>query len=265
MLKVRFAAALVIAIAAQPLAAAQLKPETNAAFDQYARSFEESMAAGSGGGRFLELECMSDARKKLAQAALVTCEQDTSGAKISGGQIHHWRGAMFLPNTTIDQLRAVMQDYARYKEIYAPEVTASRLLRREDDTFEVYLRLYKKQIITVVYNTTYRIHYAQPAPGHLNIRSVATRIAEVKDAAKPDTSERRPGDDNGFLWRLNTYWRFEEANGGLFAQCDALSLSRDVPPVFQSVVRYFTREFPRDSMLSTLKATRREIEARMRK
>ncbi len=39
----------------------------------------------------------------------------------------------------------------------------------------------------------------------------------------------KEGDDDGFLWRLNTYWSFVEVPGGLLIECEAISLTRDVP------------------------------------
>ena len=66
------------------------------------------------------------------------------------------------------------------------------------------------------------------------------------------------GDDDGFLWRVNAYWRFEEADGGLYAQCRAISLSRGLPIGF-GWLRAFIQKFPKDSMANTLNATRRAL------
>jgi len=35
------------------------------------------------------------------------------------------------------------------------------------------------------------------------------------------------GDDRGFLWRLNAYWRYEQVAGGVIAECESITLSRD--------------------------------------
>jgi len=59
--------------------------------------------------------------------------------------------------------------------------------------------------------------------------SISTKIAEVKDSDHPDGEEWPVGQGRGYLWRLNTYWRFEEKDGGVYMQCEALSLTRDIP------------------------------------
>ena len=78
-------------------------------------------------------------------------------------------------------------------------------------------------------NATYDIRYAQIDGGRLAIDSRSTRIAEAKHSNGPYEEEYPVGQDNGFLWRLNSYWRFEQGEGGVYAQCRAISLSRDVP------------------------------------
>jgi hypothetical protein len=178
---------------------------------------------------------------------------------IPHGQVQHWLGATFVRGATLAQARAVMQDYNNYQNIYKPDVLASKLLRRRGDEFEVFLRLYKKQVITVVFNTDYRIRYFSPDPKRFYIRSYATRIAEARDSSHPDAGERAPGDDHGFLWRLNSYWRFQEADGGVYVECEAVSLSRDVPALLAAAVSYFIKRFPSESLRNTLNATRKAI------
>ena len=81
----------------------------------------------------------------------------------------------------------------------------------------MFLRLYEKEILPVVLNTTYHIRYWMPDAQHLTVVSRATRIAEVKDPDKSLTEEMTPGEDSGFLWRLNSYWQFTAADGGVYA------------------------------------------------
>lgn len=190
-------------------------------------------------------------------------EQDEH-VEVPGGTVQHWMGALFMPGVKLSDVRAVMQDYNNYRNIYKPDVMASKQLKAEGDDFDVFLRLYKKQIVTVVLNTTYHVHYAYPAPNRMTVRSIAMKIAELKDAADPNKGELAPDDDRGLLWKLNSYWRFEEADGGVYAECEAISLSRDVPRFLQGVVNMFVRRFPRESMRATMEATRRAATARKR-
>ena len=51
----------------------------------------------------------------------------------------------------------------------------------------------------------------------------------MDDAGKPNEKVRPPDAGYGFLWRLDTYWRFEERDGGAYTECRAISLTRDIP------------------------------------
>jgi hypothetical protein len=153
----------------------------------------------------------------------------------------------------------VLQDYDNYKVYYKPEVTESRIIARAGDDFDVFLRLYKKQVITVVLNTYYRVHYGMLDPQRMYVRSRSTRIAEASDSKHPEAHEEPIGDNGGYLWRLNSYWRFEAADGGVYAECEAISLSRDVPALVGWAIRGFIEKFPKESMRNTLAGTKAAV------
>lgn len=215
--------------------------------------------------QYLRIDTHPDEKAAVRRGEMaVVSEQNSSTlpeTKIPGGEIHDWTGTVFIPGGTIAAARSVMQDYANYRNIYKPVVIESRLLSHNGDEFRVFLRLYEKQFLTVVYNTEYDILYGQPDPRRMWIRSRSTRIAEVDDPDKSMTKENPVGEDNGFLWRINAYWRFEEADGGLYAQCRAISLSRGLPLGF-GWLRGFIQKFPKESMTNTLNATKRALAAR---
>ena len=190
-----------------------------------------------------------------------TTEDTGRAIKAPDGKIHDWFGTMFIPGATLAQVRAAMQDYDNYKNTYQPEVIDSRLNKRNGDEFDIFLRLYKKQIITVVFNTEYHVQYGMADARHMFIVSRSTRVAEVKDPKHGYTEELPPGDDTGFLWRLNAYWRFEEADGGVYAECRAISLSRDVPFGLGWMIGSFVEKFPREALINTLRGTRKAVQA----
>jgi hypothetical protein len=220
------AAALVV-----PCCIAQLKPETSRAFDRYIDLAEKQLTTGP----FLY--------SKSANAETVVVERKIPNVPVPDGQIHDWLGVLFIPHATLASVRAVMQDYDNYKRIYQPDVTDSKLLSRDGGHFRVFLRLYKHEFMTLVYDSDYDVRYTSPAPTRMEIVSRSTRIVQS-------------GDDHGFLWRIHSYWRFEQADGGVYAQCRAISLSRGIPFGF-GWLRGFLQKFPRESMVNTLEATRR--------
>src|SRR5205814_7167302 len=102
------------------------------------------------------------------------------------------------------------------KAISTPEVMASQLIIHNGNHFKIELRLLKKKVITVVLDTYYDVHYAPVDSTHWYSRSYSTRIQEVENAGKPDESLKPPGKDHGFLWKLYSYWRFVERDGGVY-------------------------------------------------
>jgi hypothetical protein len=118
------------------------------------------------------------------------------------------------------------------------------------------MRLRKKKVITVVLDTEHEVHYFQLDPLRWYSRSYTTRIAEVDNPGEPDERQLPPGADHGFLWRLYSYWKFQERDGGVYVECQALSLTRNVPLGLGWLIEPIIRQLPRESLANTLRATR---------
>ncbi len=236
------------------------------AFDQYVRSSEARMSQGlAGGNRFLRIDAWpepgrSEAYARLRQGQIIT-ERLSGHASheanpVPGGLIHDWVGIAFVPGVSMTQTLALLQDYDRDAAYYRPEVLQAKLLGRSGDDFRVFLRLKRVRVVTVVFDTEYDVHYTRLDAAHAWSCSYSTRIAEVDDADTPREHDRPAGDDRGFLWRLYTYWRFFEADGGTYVQCNAISLTRDIPTGLGWLVRPFIEDIPVESLRFTLNATR---------
>jgi hypothetical protein len=247
-IRARIFAVLLLCSIARPSYSAKLTPEANAAFDRYVQQAETRIQNAS----------ISDAGLRGGELRITSGGND---AKAASGMIQDWVGAMFIPGATIAQAQAVLRDYPNYKKIYAPRVIESREIAHHGDEYDAFLRLFEKHVLTVVLNTTYHVRFNTPDPQHLTVTSYATRIAEVKDPSKSYDEEMPVGNDSGFLWRLNSYWRFEAVDGGLLVRCEAISLSRDVP-FGLGFIRGFLERFPKDSMRNTLEGTRAAVESR---
>jgi hypothetical protein len=256
-----------LVLAAQcAFAFAKLSPGTAAAFDRYVESAESRMNREPGADKFMEIDSRPDLKAKLRAGELhIESGASRNGGKsadVPNGMLQDWLGMMFIPNATIAQVRAVLQDYENYKNFYRPEVIESKLVSQHDDEYDISLRLYEKHILTVVLNTSYHVRYSAPDAGRLSVTSRSTRIAEVKNPARSYTEEEPVGNDTGFLWRLNSYWRFRQTDDGVYAQCEAISLSRDVPLGLGWMLKGFLERFPKESMLNTLRGTKAAVESR---
>jgi hypothetical protein len=180
----------------------------------------------------------------------------SDGMPVPGGLIHDWKGIVFVPGISMAEAMALLEDYDHDENYYWPDVVRSKLVRRDGDDFHVALRLKRKYAVTAVFDTEYDIRYTVLNATHAYSKSRSTLIEEVENAGQTDERHAGAGNDHGFLWRLNSYWRFEQEDGGVFIQCEAISLTRDVPQGFGWAVKPFVEEIPRESLRFTLEATR---------
>jgi hypothetical protein len=183
------------------------------------------------------------------------------GAGVPDGLLHHWAGTVFVRGASVSQAVALLQAYDRHAAVYAPSVARSRLLSRSGDRFRVYLRFSMTRVITVVVNSEHDAVFARPAPDRAQSRIVSTRIAEVEDPDTPQEREKPVGRDSGYLWRLNTYWRMLERDGGVYLQCESMTLTRNIPTGLGWLIGPYVTSIPRDTLAFTLETTRRELSA----
>ena len=176
-----------------------------------------------------------------------------------GGMIHHWIGVVFIPGAKLEDVLSVLEDYDKHAVYYSPDVERSKLESRDGDHFRVYLRFRRHKVITVVLNTEHEVDYLHDAPEKAHSRSSAVRIAEVENAGKADEREKTPGDDDGFLWRMETWWRMEVRDGGVYVQSEVASLTRDIPAGLGWMIGPFVTDIPKETLTFTLAATRKAV------
>jgi hypothetical protein len=244
-------------VCACPVPAAELKPETVQAFDRYVRAAEVRIDARLHGGNFLWTD-ESPARLKVVRDGQVVAEPVAGRGDIAvtRGLVHDWIASVFAPGATLERTLASVQDYDRDKVTHRPEVIDSKLLSRDGNHFRIYLRLMKHKVLTVVLNTEHDVQYAPIEGRRSSSRSYSTRIADVADPGKSGEHELPVGNDHGFLWRLYSYWRFEERDGGVYIECEAISLTRDVPTGLGWLIEPIIRQLPAESLVATMRATR---------
>jgi hypothetical protein len=259
---------LIVMALAGPAAAgaADLQPQTVAAFDRYVALTEAAMDGP--GAPALWLDGLPAARRqelaeRLRAGGLIVertgATDPTREIEIPGGLVHHWVGTVFVPGIRVRDAVALLQDYDRHAEVYTPAVQRSKVISRDGDRFKVFLRFHQKKVITVVVNSEHEATFARRAPGEVRSRIHSTRIAEVEDPDTPAEREKPVGRDGGYLWRLNTYWRFVERDSGVYIQCESVTLTRGIPFGVAWIVRPFVTSVPRESLEFTLAATRKAL------
>jgi hypothetical protein len=256
--------AAIVAVAYVPTSAEQLKPETVAAFNHYIELTEQEMSTAT----FLHVDKLPPPERdaeflRLKAGEVITDRLQTRDrnqpVSAPGGLIHHWIGTIFIPGATLTQTLAFLQDYDNQSKFYAPDVQRSKLIEHRGDQFRIFLRLPKTKVVTVILNTEYDVEYTHLDAAHATSDSRSTRIAEVENAGKPNESEKPVGNDSGFLWRLNSYWRFLERDGGVYVQLEAISLTRDIPTGLGWLISPFITSIPKESLVFTLSRTREAL------
>ena len=244
------------------------QPETSQAFDHYIAQAEARITQQRDRpNAFLTPDAPptdqgSETLRRLHQGEVVIEKVANTPEKIPGGLIHDWEGWVFLPNVTIGQVVSVIRDYDHLAHYYSPDVLQSRLISGRGDDLHVYMRLQKHKVVTVVLDTEYDVHYGRIDATHEYSVSRSSRVSEIENSGSANERALPQGHDHGYMWRLNSYWAFAQASDGVLVQCEAISLTRDIPTGLAWLVGPFVNSIPRESLQFTLNATRNAMAAK---
>ncbi|HEU5341568.1 hypothetical protein [Edaphobacter sp.] len=227
-----------------------------AAFNAYSHAVESRLTEQHRSpDSFLALSNQEQESARLRAGEFVI-EQITppQGADLPGAMLHHWRGTAFAPGATATDFVRLMQDYNSYPKIFSPQVLEARALTPPGGHMQAWMRVRQKHVITVVMDTSYDVTFGQLDRQHGYSISHSTRIDEIDS---PGTARERvltSSQEHGFLWRLDTYWSYEERDGGLYLQIETISLTRSIPPGLGWVIGPYVESVPRESLEFTLHA-----------
>ena len=233
---------------AEPTAAAV------AAFNAYSKTVEARLAQQHRSAKeFLALTGSDprNAETRLRQGELII-ERVTPSADgdWSGALLHHWRGTAFAPGAKAADFERLMRDFNAYPQHFGPQVERARALSQD----KVWMRVRQKHVITVVMDTTYDVNFGQLDVQHGYSISKSTRIEEIDSPGSRDEHVLSDKEEHGFLWRLNTYWSYEERDGGLYLQIEAVSLTRAIPRGLGWAIGPYVESIPRESLEFTLRS-----------
>jgi hypothetical protein len=240
-----------------PITAADLtlKPATSKAWDSYLEKAQKRIDNAAP----LRLSAQRSVAVKVEPAV------ESGMVAVSDGLIHDWIGTTFIPNVTLAQLQAVVHDYDHYKDIYAPTVIDSKALevRNGRETFSMAWFHKVLNIATGIdadYSTT---EVDRAREGYAITRS--TRIQEIRNLGR-DSERKLPADTgSGYIWRVCTILRYEQADGGVYLRLEAIVLSRDIPHAVRWVANPIVNRLSRSSLAVTLTQTTEAIQARSAK
>jgi hypothetical protein len=248
--------------------ASELKPETVAAFDRYIAATEARMGEDARLNQFLIVDRLPDLQRREAYDQLqrgqayieeLHTKQDNRPIHIPSGLIHHWVGVKFIPKGTLSETLAVLNDFNSEPEIYKPEIRRAKLIEQNGNKSKIYLQFYSKSIVTVVLDAYFDVIATPIGGARAQSASRSTRIVEVENPGGPNEHERTDGNDHGYMWRLCSYWRIEEKDGGVYIQNESITLTRTVPALLAWLIDPLTKSIPRGVLLDMLIDTQKAV------
>lgn len=253
----RFGLALVLI--GSPSIAADLAPETTAAWEQYLRAVDTRMNARLDGEKpFLWLDEEPSRAERVRQGDIVVSDlHGPAGKAVPHGQIHDWIGAAFIPGATLEEALSVVGDYDHYKEFYKPTVVDSKSLDAAGlkHRFEM-LWLQKVLFVTAAIDAEYASTYFPVDQKRWYSAASSTRIQEIENYGEADQRKLAPGSGCGCLWRLYSIARFAERDGGVYVEIEAVALSRDIPASLRWMVAPVVSRVSKNGVLNSLRQTR---------
>jgi hypothetical protein len=171
--------------------------------------------------------------------------------RITGGLIHHWRGAIFIPGVGLDHVLATAQAYENYATIYQA-VLVSRLVDRDGSRYRVFARVKEDAgIVSAVLDVWSAVTYLRREDCAYSL-SEAEDIREVEHPEQADERYLPPGRDSGYLWRANTFTRFVTKDGGVLVELETIGLSRSFSRLLAWLIEPVARRVGRSSVERTL-------------
>lgn len=241
------------------LNAAELQPETLSAWNEYVQSADAAMQDRlRTGNPFMWADETPDRRRQLrAGEILVTAVGEHNPKKVPTGLIHHWMGAAFVPDAKLGDVLGVVRDYAHYKDYYNPSVVDSRTIQQgpATDRFSMLLMNQAFFLKTALENEC-ESHFVPVGPGKWYSTSSTVRVQEIEGYRQPNEHKLAPDEGSGYIWRLHSIARYEERDGGVYIEIEAIALSRDIPAAVRWVVDPIVRRVSRTSLTTSLRQTR---------
>jgi hypothetical protein len=253
-------AAATVGRAAEPTAAAI------AGFNTYMAAVESRVVRQHRSPDGFVASVLSDAnnRARLQRGELIIEKlTPADGPALPGAMVHHWRGTAFVLGAKVADFERLMEDFEGFPKSFAPQIVQSKVIGRRDDggrTFiQTAMRVKQHHVITVVMDIAYDVEFARLDAQHGYSISRGTKVTEIASAGTKDEHPMSGSDEHGFMWRLNTYWSYEERDGGLYMQIESVSLTRSIPSGLGWALGPFVESVPRESLEFTLQAASRAL------
>jgi len=232
---------------------AQLKEETLKTWDAYIQTVNAQIR-GRLQGSFLWVDEEPDRVDRVrAGEILVSSVGQKNPKAVPSGLIHDWMGAAFIPNARLRDVLSAVRDYGRYKEFYKPTVVDARSLGTNGGCDKYSMRVVNNETVAeTALDSEYEACYLRLDELRWYSTAHTTRVQEIRHYGRPDEQELPPNQGSGYIWRLYSFARFEERDGGVYIELEAIALSRDIPVAVRWAVDPIVRRISKNTLLISL-------------
>ena len=232
---------------------AELKDKTLKTWDAYVQTID-AQTQGRIQGSFLWVDEDPDRVARVrAGKILVSPVGEKNPKPVPSGLIHDWIGAAFIPNARLSDVLSAVRDYDRYKEFYKPTVVDARSLGTDGGCDKYSMRLVNNETVAeTALDSEYEACYLRLDERRWYSNAHTTRVQEIRHYGRPDQQELPPDQGSGYVWRLYSVARFQERDGGVYIELEAIALSRDIPVGVRWLVDPIVRRVSRNTLLISL-------------
>ena len=259
----RVVTAIAFSVVLFPLAsrAAELAPETLKGWQDYIQAENSRVAGRPSASPFLWMDESPDRQRRVHAGEILTSPVGKNGPKsVPHGLIHHWVGAVFVPDAHLEDVLAVARDYGRYKEYYAPNVLDSQPLRKSESGNRFSMVMLNKALFSkTALDAEFQESYVRVSEKKWYGVVASTRVQQVDNYGQPDQRKLSPDEGSGYIWRLYSLSRFEERDGGVYVELEAIALSRDIPTSLHWLVNPIVRRVSKGSLEVSLVKTQEAV------
>jgi hypothetical protein len=241
--------------------AGALAPETLQAWEEYIQAENSRIAGRSPSSPFLWIDESADRQRRVRDGEILTLPVGKNTPKsVPHGLIHHWVGAIFVPDAHLEDVLAVARDYGRYKDYYAPNVIDSQPLHECEAGNRFSLVMLNKALFSkTALDAEFQESYARLSAKKWYGVVTSTRLQQVDNYGQPDQRKLSADEGSGYVWRLYSLSRFEERDGGVYVELEAIALSRDIPFSLHWLVNPIVKRVAKGSLEVSLAKTQQAV------
>jgi hypothetical protein len=151
----------------------------------------------------------------------------------------------------------VVHNYDRYKEVFGPAVTDSKLLACSgaDQRFSM-VWVQKVLFVHAAMEGQYVSHDFTLDKRRVYSLAGTTEVREIQNYGQSGERMLPAGQGNGFIWRLHSITRYEQRDGGVYIELEAMALTRGIPASLRWLVTPVVRHLSMNSLAISLRQIR---------